>query len=803
MGDNNFLRSIQSTLGPDFNLGLLISSIKKSLVWIILFLFIAALSVVLYLRYTTPIYESSGTLMLKSEKTGKILGTNSDFLALDRNEILREIQLMKATSFMNRVYDSLDFEISYFIKGKTKLVSTELYPNPHFVFTDNIIYKAAIKGSKINIDFLKDGQAILNYYVDGKNRSQEIQIGENFETSYFGGVIYKNDKIPDNYLIENDYYFTINSSREYVSNLIQNIVVSSINPNTQTLKVSFKDGNAVKGRDIVNKVIEEFRIYDLERKQESANSILKFLNEQSDQFKNELILYQDSIREFRLKNNFISPEREANNIFERLSYLEEQKEKLSYDLNIIDWYVSYIDELSNLRLISPGLLEEQLSSSIKYVELLLELEKEKESVLRKATSEHPKVKLIEKEIEDVKFSLNQELSNNLKRLNFRISSVNEKYDKEFSRFFELPEKEAEFERLNRKYKINESYYLNLLEKKIDFSIARAGIVSDYIVLEHAKTPLNPVGLEPSLIWLSAIFLALILGLFLIALRYFLHNSIISIDQIKANTSASILGIVSSLKGEDLLSPIIVLDKPKSQIAESFRTIRSNLQFLTSTESSKKIAISSTISGEGKTFISLNIAGILAQLNKKVILVDLDMRRPRLNSIFEIENSKGLSTILVGRDLKDDCLFHYKKEKTSLDIITSGPIPPNPAELILSDNFKKLVKQLEVEYDYIVFDTPPVGLVTDGLEIIKWVDYPIYVFRADYSKKEFVSNLDNLITENKIDNLSIVLNDIGRGDSAYSYSYGYSYGYGYGYGYGSGYYVEQGNEKKSIFKRFFS
>lgn len=797
MNNNKFLKSIQSSLGADFNLGLLISIIKKSLVWIILLLFIAALSVILYLRYTNPVYEASTSMMLKTQKTTKLLGADNEFLTSDKNEIFREIQLMKSTIITSKVVEELDLGISYYKKGRTKLISSELYPSPPFIFEGEVLNEN-LYNKQINIVFKDSVNFILNYILGEKNYSIQSSFGDSIENKDFKGRITKSRYSESNNFFDGDYFFIINNKQHSAQKIAEKTTVTQINPSTRTLEIYFQDENKHKAKDVINKISEVFRQYDLETKQASANSILRFLDVQIKHFTDELNKYQDSLKDFRLENNFLSPEDEAENIIESLRQLEKQKDLLSYDLEIIDWYVNYIDKLHDLKVISPGLLEVQLSSSINYVNTLIELEKEKEALLRKTTSEHPRAQLLEKEINDVKFNLNQELSNNVKRLELKMNNVNKNYNQEFSKFFELPEKEAEFERLNRKFKINETYYLNLLDKQVEISIAKAGIVSDYIVLESGNLPGKPIGLDPSLIWISSLTIALLAGLLLIMLRYVLHNTIVSIEQIRANTTANILGVVPSLKGEDLLSPVIVHAKPKSQIAESFRTIRSNLQFLTNSGGCKKIAISSTISGEGKTFIALNIAGILSQLGKKVILVDMDMRRPRLNSIFEIPNENGLSTILAGRDTLEDCLFEY--DAANLDIITSGPIPPNPAELLLSDNFNTLITRLESEYDYIVFDTPPVGLVTDGLEIIKWVDYPIYVFRADYSEKDFVFNLQKLIDENKIEKLSIVLNDIGRRDSAYSYSYGY--GYGYGYGAGSGYYVENTHEKKSIFKRLF-
>ena len=182
------------------------------------------------------------------------------------------------------------------------------------------------------------------------------------------------------------------------------------------------------------------------------------------------------------------------------------------------------------------------------------------------------------------------------------------------------------------------------------------------------------------------------------------------------------------------------------------------------------------------------------------MIDLDMRRPRLNKIFNVTNDKGMSTILIGKNTLEECI--HTTELDNMRFITSGPIPPNPAELILSEKLKELIEVLKKEYDYIIFDTPPLGLVTDGLDIIKSVNYPIYIFRADYSSKAFIANLDRLIDDNKIQNLSVILNDVGRGVSGYYYGYG-GYGYSYGYGYGFGYYSDETRPERSFWSKLFN
>jgi len=278
----------------------------------------------------------------------------------------------------------------------------------------------------------------------------------------------------------------------------------------------------------------------------------------------------------------------------------------------------------------------------------------------------------------------------------------------------------------------------------------------------------------------------------------MHNDITSIKEISNNTTASILGIIPLYKKDIPVSQLLIDKNPKSLIAESFRSIRTNLQFISNEPGPKVIAVTSTISGEGKTFVSINLAGIIAFSNKKVIVLDLDLRKPKIHLGFNVDNVKGMSTILSDKDKPEDCINNSSLK--NLDFITAGPVPPNPSELIISDKMSELLKHLKSIYDIIVIDNPPVGIVTDGIASIQKADYPIYILKANFSKKQYIGNLDRLINESKIQKLSVILNGA---DSKNGYGYGSNYGYGYGYTYGYGYYVEESEiKKKSFFQKLF-
>jgi capsular exopolysaccharide synthesis family protein len=286
--------------------------------------------------------------------------------------------------------------------------------------------------------------------------------------------------------------------------------------------------------------------------------------------------------------------------------------------------------------------------------------------------------------------------------------------------------------------------------------------------------------------------ALFLGFGLILFRYLFFNEITSINDIIKYTDAPVLGIIPKYKKDIPVSQLIVDKKPKSLIAEALRSVRTNLQFISNDTGPKVLAVTSTISGEGKTFIAINLAGIIAFSDKKIIVLDFDLRKPKIHIGFGVENKKGVSTILMGLNEAKDCIRHSIVD--NLDFITAGPVPPNPSELMLNRRMTELIEYLKQTYDYILLDCPPVGIVTDGMQPMLIADYPLYIFKASHSKRMFVQNIDRLINESGIKKLAIVLNAVESQYSGYSYgkgaySSGYGYGYGYAYGYGYGYYDE--------------
>jgi capsular exopolysaccharide synthesis family protein len=395
-------------------------------------------------------------------------------------------------------------------------------------------------------------------------------------------------------------------------------------------------------------------------------------------------------------------------------------------------------------------------------------------------------KLRENKIENLRGDLIKVIDETYRFVNKNILLLKKEIIQYETRFLSIPTQDKELTRIRRFYELNEKFYLMLVEKKAEFSIAKAGTVPEFQILTTAVLPVIPILPQKGNVYLAWIAVALFAGISLVTIRYFLQDSIVTQKELEKSTVAAVLGVIPVYIKEHLKVATLVVDKnPKSGISEALRSIRTNIEFILPQNDNKRIiSVTSTIAGEGKTFIAINLSGILALSNQKVIMLDMDMRKPKLHLAFDLNNEKGMSTVLSERHKASDCIC--KTHLDNIDVIPAGPVPPNPSELIMRPFFKELLKELHQTYDTIIIDCPPVGLVTDGILVMQHVDLPIYVVRSEYSKKIYVRNINKLVRINGFKNLSVVLNGLDNFKT-----------YGYGYGYGYEYYSEDKSDKKGF------
>jgi tyrosine-protein kinase Etk/Wzc len=391
----------------------------------------------------------------------------------------------------------------------------------------------------------------------------------------------------------------------------------------------------------------------------------------------------------------------------------------------------------------------------------------------------------EKEIETLQKTVQSELSGLKAGWLKRSAELSNAKNKLERAFVDMPDKNTQFSKNERFYKLYEEFYLTLMQHKSEFEIAQAGSTPDFKLLATATLPDTPISPNKPMIYGIGFVAGIVFNIFLIGILYLANDKITNVHEVERFTQLPLLGVIPTLRKQNGAA-LHILEHPKSMVSEAIRTLRTNLDFFSVQTAKKVIAISSTVSGEGKSFIAMNLGGMMALSKKKVVLLDLDMRKAKTQPPSAVSDpSKGVSTILIRKHTWRDCLV--KTTLDNFDFIPSGPQPPNPSELLLNGEFAQLLEELKAEYDFIVMDTPPVGLVTDGIMAMKRADISIYVFRANYSKKDFMYNLQRIIKVNKFTNVTTLLNALPITHERY---------------YGSGYYEENTNTSwlKTIFKR---
>jgi len=794
-----------SPINEEFDFKLLVTIARKNMLWLTFFLLSAILTAMLILRYTAPVFEASCIIQLSEQDNARGVLKESAFKSFSdpNNKLASSIELMRSKVIIERVLTKLPLKVSYFSKGE--ILTNELYNVSPFA-VELRMKDSSLIDIPIEVDFLSENS--FNLVFNNRNSSHSVKgpykTGEWLEFPEVSFKVhiqdYKTIKLLQQDLSKDVFFFKINSQSAIATAIAKNLSVTPLNLEAQTIQIKLKDKTQQKAADIVNGIAIEFNNYDLEKNSEVADKILDFIDNTIASIDIELSNSENSLERFKKENKIVDVDMAAGSISRQLEELQTEIFAYDHEINLfgkIRKDITVNNDIGKFLLSLSGRSENSaILTQLSRLQALLE---QRDQIKIQATENSEVYKSIQLQLENQQNLLTKTLLNEELQLKAKRESRLKEIGTIENRLGRIPQQQAEYGRLTRLFTINEKFYSMLLEKKAEFSITRAGYVPQHIILQEARANTPPVSPNKALIISACMVVGFIAGFILIIARYLLYNEINSLEEVGQYTEAALLGIVPKYKREIPISQLLVDKNPKSVISEAFRSIRTNLQFISNDEGAKIVALTSTISGEGKTFNAINLAGVIAFSGLKVVILDLDLRKPKIHLGFNVENNQGISTLLIGKDKLEDCIT--KSSLINLDFITAGPIPPNPAELIINPRMSVLLEQLKTMYDIIIIDLPPVGIVSDGIPIMQIADYPLYILRANYSRKMFIAQINKLINENKVKNISIILNGVEMSKLKYGYGYGYSYGYGYGYGYSYGYgYYEEDEEPKTIFGR---
>lgn len=724
----------------------------------------------------------------------------------DKVESIRRI--IKARSHNEQVVNELQFYIKYQKKGRFRTIDAygktpflvKLEPNTfqllnqpiNIEFIDNTKFKLEINFE--NTDVVKianyDRDLVYNYDVNNSIVSKEFQLDEPIKLPFLNITLESLEGFGN--ITGKSYIIGFQSLNDAVKKYSK-VSANSIN-NTSLLNISSTGSNKKRLVDYLNKSVEILIKNQLEQKTNYASQTLAFIDEQFKNTRDSLQLIEDDIGKYKKEKDIYNLSAEGNQIFSQTTDLDRAQisylERLEYYENLEN-YIKTSQSLSNIP--APAVINLEDATISPKITALTQLATQKEKLDAEVTDNHPTLIAINQEIETAKNVLLENISSVKNVINVNLKNSKKKLNNYNYQLKKLPAKEQKLLAYQRRYAMTEANYKYLLQKRYEADIAIAASVSDITVLDKAKD-IGQISTEPrtTFNYIIALLLSVILPMFVLIGIELFDTKIQTVEDIEKLTSIPILGVVGR---SDSKTNLTVFEKPKSSIAEAFRALRSNIHFLfdrKNIDKSKVIMVTSSIGGEGKTFISINLSTVFALSDKKTIIVGLDLRKPKIFDDFGIQNDIGVVNFLIGNKTKEEIVQKTKIE--NLDFISAGPIPPNPSELILSNATEELMNYLKANYDYIILDTPPIGLVADAFELLKFANSTLYIVRQNFTHKGMLKMITDKYSKQEVSKLTIVLNNF-----KVKSNYGYGYGYGTNYGYAQGYHVE---DKVPFYKRIF-
>jgi capsular exopolysaccharide synthesis family protein len=572
-------------------------------------------------------------------------------------------------------------------------------------------------------------------------------------------------------------------------------IVTFINPTTLAksysarLKTSWAEqGSSVVNLDIngplpqkeidfLNQFIDRYQQYDVDKKNLVATKSIEFLDKQLATIGDSLTYFDNQIEDFKGEHFLTDFETEAERVFEQIAVLETEKSKLLLYENYYKYLDQYIRTGKEFDQIVPptavGISDQLLTGLIGQLTELqfgLRMQGSQQSERNPLVVEQRnKINQLKKDILEGMKSIKATQKINSDFIDKQIKDL----ERQISR---LPQSERRMVDIKRNYSIRENLFLFLMQKRAEAGISRASTTSDIIIVNPPSQAGGPITPKPVQNYAIALAVGLILPFVFFILAELMNDKVQSKEDIEQETTIPFIGGI----GHNMYSEsnLVVINKPKSALAESFRALRSNLNYFTGGQTKKIILITSSVSGEGKTFTTINLATVMASTGKKVLIIGADLRRPRIYDDFKLHNVTGLSSYLSSMALLSEVIQVTNIE--NLHLISAGPVPPNPSELLLSHKVEEMFTELLNVYDFIILDTPPVGLVSDAFSLMSFAHHTIFMVRQNYTPRMFLKNIQELFERREIKNVSILFNDILK--TGPGYGYGYSYGYGYGYGY---------------------
>ena len=742
--------------------------------WIVLGLLLALAVAFVYLRYTTPVYKVASSVVLKEEgRSGPsaMPGTLEEIAMMSSvSNVENELYILKSRSMIRSVINRLDLHTSYIVEGRVK--SMDLYTQSPVI----------VDMAQSDLDRLRETISFeMQMESEEKVHIRGTVAGNALDTIFtqlpaviltdVGAISFtrRHEIKPDNRLL----YVSIQHPDAVIGTYRGNLEVTQASRQATVINLALNTPYREKGRDFINTLIEVYNNEAIEDKNQEARNTQLFIEERIAIIDQELSTAEQNVEQYKQEEGLTDLQTDLQRDMQMGSQYEQRLVEVETQLNVVGSLNSYLDNPANSNKTIPsniGVQDPTLSATTsEYNRLLLERERLSQSM----TDDNPAMKRLNEQISGLRESIGASINSVQQGLQIQRREARNQANLFGGRVSAVPTQEREFMELSREQQIKASLFLMLLQKREENALALAAYANKAKVLDEAASE-GMVAPRRMIVLLAALMLGLLIPMGIIYLMDMLQYRIRTRGDVDRVTKVPILSEVPKHPEEE---NIAVMENETRPIDEAFRMLRTNL-LLTLGADNKVVTCTSTVSREGKTFIALNTAISLSLLNKRVLLVGLDLRIPRLREYMNLETRDGITSYLSGFEKDLDRLIVPSGITENLFALPSGAIPPNPAELLSRPSLDAAFAKLREEFDYILIDSAPVSQVTDTLILNRVADATVYVCRANYSSKGNLRFANDMMTQNRLKNMVLVVNDVDEFHHAYGYGYGRGYGYGY-------------------------
>lgn len=756
---------------------------------------IAVICALLINKYSEKKYNNKTTILINVESKASFPRGGNDLMQGIGSfggitNVENELITLKSFDVIYEAIEDLNLQVSYFTEEDLlplDLLSvksnTELYRNaPVHVILDQTrvqpvgisYYIDVINDSTYKLSAFGTAVPVYNYltnsveeYLDTLSINKILKFGETVSNKHYNFSIHLRETFNKSAFVNKRIFFRFNNLYHLTAIYQAKLSIATTSATSSVVLISLTDINSRKITDFLNTLTKVILEKNLDKKNKIAFSTVKFIDSRISDIADSLMYAENRLQSFRSVNQVMDISFQGQRLYERINSLENERAMIVVEQKYYQYIKEYLEKNREITdLLAPSSMAVQNPVLNDLINNLMDLSNQRMKYLQQGNEKNLYIRDLEIQINNIKNTIIENISYNLNKAEISLKDIESRVELMNTQISRLPRTERELIGMERQFKLNDAIYTFLLQKRAEAQIAQASNTADFEIIEEAKYfKSSMVSPKTKLNYIIAVFLGLFFPFVFIITRDFFNNRISELKDVEHMTSVPIIG---QILNNSFKSNAVIRDFPKSPLADSFRAIRTNLRFFSKGSDKMVILITSSASGEGKSFCSTNIASVYSLLGKKTCLIGFDLRRPALYKDFNLNNDKGISSFLIRTAEIDEII--QKTDIENLHLISAGPVPPNPVELIASDRTELLFKELRKRYDYIIIDSSPIGAVTDSFLLFQFTDINIFTIRHNISLKDAVkTNLQSMALKS-ISNLAIIINDVKWKRNSYGYNY---------------------------------